>query len=138
MALVLIGSKALAALGRATGNRYQIRNAPADVRDFIFQRDGNQCVYCGAKLGNATRSIDHVIPYKLFPRTTLDNLVTACIACNSDKAGRIDVDYLAKGLRYLLPLYPDSEFLTVLLAESTVVSHNCGKDIRRMPLCDFV
>lgn len=51
----------------------------------IFRRDGNQCMYCGAK---TNLTIDHVIPKSQGGKDTWENLVTACQDCNSRKGDR--------------------------------------------------
>lgn len=53
----------------------------------IYHRDAFACVYCGA---GKRLTIDHVSPVVVQGRTAADpaNLVTACLSCNSAKAGR--------------------------------------------------
>ncbi len=52
-------------------------------RKNIFSRDSNQCQYCGTTKGPLT--IDHVIPKRHGGEDTWDNLVSACVRCNSKK-----------------------------------------------------
>ena len=54
------------------------------MRLVVFERDGWTCVYCGQRSGTLT--CDHVIPVSRGGSSTLDNLVTACLACNLAKA----------------------------------------------------
>lgn len=54
-------------------------------RDEVFERDGNQCVYCGA---TDNLCLDHMIPVALGGDDRPDNLACACRVCNSGKAGR--------------------------------------------------
>ncbi len=51
----------------------------------IFKRDGNECVYCGAK---KALTLDHIIPKSLGGKDSWENLVTACSSCNSKKGNR--------------------------------------------------
>lgn len=51
----------------------------------VMERDGNCCVYCGSQ---NNLCIDHILPTQLGGNDDLDNLATACKACNSGKAGR--------------------------------------------------
>lgn len=48
----------------------------------VFQRDSNQCVYCGS---NKKLTIDHVLPRSRGGKNTWDNLVTCCHRCNLKK-----------------------------------------------------
>lgn len=52
---------------------------------WIFQRDGNRCVYCGL---SADLTLDHVIPKSRGGSHEPENLVTACRPCNSSKGAR--------------------------------------------------
>jgi 5-methylcytosine-specific restriction endonuclease McrA len=54
------------------------------MRQVVFERDGWCCVYCGMRSGTLT--CDHVIPVSRGGSSTLDNLVTACLACNLAKS----------------------------------------------------
>jgi len=53
--------------------------------EFVFARDGNSCVYCGQK---DKLCLDHAYPIALGGYDDVENLVCACKACNSGKAGR--------------------------------------------------
>jgi 5-methylcytosine-specific restriction endonuclease McrA len=54
----------------------------------IFARDHNQCQYCGKKYPTSELSLDHVVPRSQGGRTTWENIVCACVACNVKKGGR--------------------------------------------------
>ncbi|QVL34710.1 HNH endonuclease [Telmatocola sphagniphila] len=54
----------------------------------LFARDHNQCQYCGKKFVLSELSLDHVIPRSQGGKTTWDNIVCACVACNVKKGGR--------------------------------------------------
>ena len=55
-------------------------------RKNIILRDRNRCQYCGSKTKPLT--IDHVIPRKLHGGESWENLVTACVDCNTKKGDR--------------------------------------------------
>ena len=63
----------------------QVKRFPItkEVRDFVFNRDGKRCRYCGSK--NAPFHLDHVYPVSKGGETTTDNLVTSCSSCNQRK-----------------------------------------------------
>lgn len=52
----------------------------------VRKRDGFVCFYCGADEGDM--HCDHIVPLVKGGLSTLDNLVTACAACNGSKGGR--------------------------------------------------
>jgi len=54
----------------------------------LFARDHNQCQYCGNRFPSSELSIDHVIPRTQSGPDTWENLVCACVKCNSRKGGR--------------------------------------------------
>jgi hypothetical protein len=69
-------------------NRRRSRSIPkdwAEIRDFVFARDGFGCVYCGS---GRDLHCDHVKPICKGGTNDIDNLATACATCNLSKAGK--------------------------------------------------
>lgn len=54
----------------------------------LFARDRNRCQYCGRIFPTNELSIDHVTPRAHGGPDTWENLVCACLRCNSRKGGR--------------------------------------------------
>jgi 5-methylcytosine-specific restriction endonuclease McrA len=54
----------------------------------LFQRDGHICLYCGGSFHRRELSRDHVRPVSQGGIDAWNNVVTACVRCNSFKAGR--------------------------------------------------
>jgi len=54
-------------------------------RKNVMRRDAFQCQYCGAR---DKLTIDHVFPRSRGGKDTWENLVTACIPCNTRKGNR--------------------------------------------------
>ena len=54
----------------------------------IYARDGHRCQYCGTKCSIDQLTYDHVIPRSRGGRTTWENIVSCCYACNAKKANR--------------------------------------------------
>jgi hypothetical protein len=52
----------------------------------IFKRDHFTCRYCGAKAPDVELEVDHVIPVNNGGTDDPENLITACVSCNSGKA----------------------------------------------------
>jgi 5-methylcytosine-specific restriction endonuclease McrA len=57
-------------------------------RSSVFARDQHTCQYDGRVYRSLELTIDHVVPRVLGGRSTWDNVVTACRACNRRKGGR--------------------------------------------------
>ena len=58
-------------------------------RENLFDRDNHQCQYCGHQMKPTQLNMDHVIPRDQGGKTSWENIVTACIQCNSKKANRL-------------------------------------------------
>lgn len=54
-------------------------------RENVFKRDNHTCVYCGSR-NFRSLTIDHVVPQSKGGKDSWDNLVTACLTCNNEKA----------------------------------------------------
>lgn len=54
----------------------------------LFQRDAHLCLYCGNSFSKSSLSRDHVTPVSKGGSDHWNNVVTACIRCNTHKAGR--------------------------------------------------
>ena len=54
----------------------------------LFQRDGLLCLYCGNPFHRHDLSRDHVTPVSQDGADSWNNVVSACIRCNTHKAGR--------------------------------------------------
>lgn len=62
----------------------------------IWERDNYHCTYCGKQLTRFTATLDHVTPVAEGGDNSADNLVTACLQCNSRKTARPLGDFLAE------------------------------------------
>lgn len=54
----------------------------------VFGRDHFTCQYCGCQPGTTNLTYDHVTPRSRGGKTCWENIVTACLECNSNKADR--------------------------------------------------
>jgi 5-methylcytosine-specific restriction endonuclease McrA len=59
------------------------------TRHNIFERDHNTCQYCGKRCDRRDLNLDHVIPRDRGGTTTWENVVCACITCNTKKGNRL-------------------------------------------------
>lgn len=69
----------------------QVKRIPItpELRDFVFNRDGYVCRYCGSK--TEPFHLDHVYPVSKGGETSTDNLVTSCSHCNSKKHAKVGI-----------------------------------------------
>ncbi|MCB0328964.1 MAG: HNH endonuclease [Bdellovibrionales bacterium] len=61
---------------------------PPFSRFNIFARDGFQCQYCRKMLTSKEATLDHVLPRSHGGKTSWDNVVCCCRACNIKKGSR--------------------------------------------------
>jgi len=54
----------------------------------LYARDSSRCQYCGRKFSTRELTLDHVVPRVQGGQHTWENLVCACVRCNSRKGGR--------------------------------------------------
>lgn len=54
----------------------------------IYTRDRFTCQFCGQVFPSEDLTFDHVVPRSRGGKTTWENIVTACVACNKAKADR--------------------------------------------------
>ena len=62
----------------------------------VYERDAYKCRYCEKQLTRFTATLDHVTPVAEHGGNSFDNLVTACLNCNSRKHKRAVGDFLAE------------------------------------------
>ncbi len=62
----------------------------------IFERDEYKCRYCGKQLTRFTATLDHIKPIAEGGDNSFENLLTACLECNSRKHKRPVGDFLAE------------------------------------------
>ncbi|MFQ5784426.1 MAG: HNH endonuclease [Alphaproteobacteria bacterium] len=62
---------------------------PAFTRFNVFLRDRFSCQYCGIGARTEELTFDHLVPRSRGGRTTWENVVTACMCCNSTKGDRL-------------------------------------------------
>lgn len=65
---------------------------PKFCRRSVFLRDRYCCQYCGESFSSHDLTFDHVVPRAKGGKTTWDNILTACVRCNSAKQD-MDANY---------------------------------------------
>ena len=59
------------------------------TRRNIFYRDRNRCQYCGRVFPQSSLNLDHVVPLSRGGGSNWDNVVCACLPCNTRKGDRL-------------------------------------------------
>lgn len=57
-------------------------------RKNVWLRDKGRCCYCNVKVSANEFTYDHVVPRTQGGKTTWENIVVACLPCNTKKGGR--------------------------------------------------
>jgi len=70
----------------------------AENRLKIFERDSYKCKYCGKQLTRFSATLDHIQPVSHGGLNSFDNLVTACLHCNSNRGNRPVMDAITKAI----------------------------------------
>lgn len=61
----------------------------------VFERDSFKCHYCGKQLTRFSSTLDHIQPVSEGGDNSFDNLVTACLHCNSKRGAKPVMDIIA-------------------------------------------
>ena len=70
-----------------------------EVREYLFEKWGRKCVYCGAE--HVPLNLDHLTPKARGGSNRVSNLAPACIPCNLRKGAQRLEEFLAKDARRL-------------------------------------
>lgn len=76
---------------KRTDDFYNVR----ENRQKVYERDSYTCRYCRKLVTPYTATLDHLIPVIAGGDNSFDNLVTACLECNSRKHVKSVGDFLA-------------------------------------------
>lgn len=63
----------------------------------IFERDGYKCHYCSKVLTKYSATLDHILPVSKGGDNAYDNLITACLHCNSQRTNKDVMEAIIKG-----------------------------------------
>ncbi|WP_437915620.1 HNH endonuclease signature motif containing protein [Sorangium sp. So ce302] len=77
---------------------------PTNLRNKVFERDGNVCVVCGRRF---PLEIAHIIPHHMGGQDAASNLVSVCANCNRALDGRVRYLDFEETLRGLLSTHPE-------------------------------
>lgn len=78
------------------------------MRLYLAERDGWHCHYCRKPFQRLRKiTMDHYVPYRLWPTYLPANLVLACVPCNTRKADALPVMFALLILRHYGHLVAD-------------------------------
>ena len=69
-----------------------------EVWEFLLERDGRKCVYCGAE--NVKLEKEHVVPKRKGGTNAISNLVVSCRPCNEEKGSKSLNDFVNNSSRF--------------------------------------
>lgn len=61
----------------------------------VFERDSFKCYYCDKQLTRFSATLDHIQPISEYGDNSFDNLVTACLHCNSKRGAKPVMNIIA-------------------------------------------
>ncbi len=108
---------------------YVRTNRPAPLSRWnVFLAHGFRCAYCGECFATSALTFDHVVPKSKGGRSTWDNLVPACQACNGRKGDRTPD---RAGMRLLRkPYHPTCQEMNALGMRRIVASDEVREEWR--------
>lgn len=65
-----------------------------ELREYLLEKFGHQCAYCGGASGDVVLNIDHVIPKSRGGSDRVSNLAIVCRTCNEAKGNRMPEEWL--------------------------------------------
>jgi 5-methylcytosine-specific restriction endonuclease McrA len=74
--------------GRGHAHASRFDPTPALTNSALFTRDRNICLYCGNLFSRSSLTRDHVLPVSKGGEDIWENVVTACVRCNTAKRNR--------------------------------------------------
>ncbi|MGR3221096.1 MAG: HNH endonuclease [Candidatus Anammoxibacter sp.] len=79
-----------------TNNELDFYNI-AENRIKVFERDSYKCHYCDKQLTRFSATLDHIQPVSKDGDNSFENLVTACLHCNSERGNKAVMDFITNG-----------------------------------------
>lgn len=85
---------------RFESNLYKKKKISKSLREKVFRRDSYKCLRCGCSEKELLRA-DHIIPESKQGETSINNLQTLCLSCNSWK-GVKTIDFRGGDSEYII------------------------------------
>lgn len=99
-----------------------VGDTPALTNRALFRRDSNTCMYCGDQfqLKNLTR--DHVKPVSRGGLNTWENVVSACVSCNTRKGSHTLDEMRGKNFALIAIPYAPNRAEGLILANRNILA----------------
>lgn len=78
----------------STGKKTKRKKYSEQERKMIYIRDDGRCALCGRKITLSEMTIDHIVPLDKNGEDSINNLQSACLACNRFKANIRPDDFM--------------------------------------------
>ncbi|CDM64703.1 RNA-guided endonuclease IscB [Pyrinomonas methylaliphatogenes] len=66
-----------------------------EVKEYLLQKFGHRCAYCGGESGDPVLEVEHVVPRSRGGSNRVSNLAIACRTCNEEKDDWMPGEWLA-------------------------------------------
>ena len=84
------------------------------LRFEVFKRDGFKCAYCGETPPEVVLEVDHIDPKSKGGSNDINNLITACFACNRGKRN-ISLNKIPRKISENLEILKLKENMTLIM-----------------------
>lgn len=99
-----------------------LRDAPTLTNKALFRRDNNICMYCGTHHPATQLTRDHVKPVSRGGLDVWENVVSACVGCNTRKGNRTLEQMRTKSFRLLAIPYAPNRAEGLILANRNILT----------------
>jgi len=95
---------------------YMRNEIPCGIRFKVLERDSFTCQYCGMSAPDVVLHVDHIKPVSKGGTNDMDNLITACAACNLGKSTMSLRDDYEEGRQAVKERLNNSDRLNIVVA----------------------
>ena len=78
------------------------KNYSDEERKIIYNKSGGRYELCGMRLSFMDMTLDHIIPLSMGGEDSMENLQTACYACNQFKSNILPDDFMDRIIKIFL------------------------------------
>ena len=75
-----------------------------EVREYLLEKYGHRCAYCGGASGDSVLNVDHMVPRSRGGSDRVSNLAVVCRTCNEAKGNRMPKEWLKELSASVQPL----------------------------------